>query len=150
VTDSTLPGRAVSPVPGDHLVAIDRRECVRLLQTARGFGRIGATVHGRAVIYPVNFIVHRDTVLFRTRTGGELAEATNNVVVAFEVDQKEALYHEGWSVLVTGLATHVTEPTEIGQLSHLALTPWAGEARDCYVRIALDEISGRRISHGVR
>jgi uncharacterized protein len=55
------------------------------------------------------------------------------------------LYHSGWSVLVTGVATLVTDPQELAQMARLPLQPWAPDGRGNYVRIHADHISGRRL-----
>ena len=59
------------PLEASHLEPLSRDECILRLQ-ARGVGRVGATVRGRPVIYPVNYAVHEDAIVFRTRRGGEL------------------------------------------------------------------------------
>jgi hypothetical protein len=136
-----------SPIGGhDHLESLERPECLLRLQ-AHGVGRIGITIHGRPAIFPVNYVVHEDTIVLRTRGGGELATATDQVVVALEIDGFDTTYHEGWNVLVVGLATHVSDPIELSGLKGIRLSPWAGEDRDCLVRIALDEVTGRRLHH---
>jgi hypothetical protein len=129
-----------------HLEHLSRDECILRLQ-ARGVGRVGATVRGRPVIYPVNYAVHEDAIVFRTRRGGELDLATAEAVAAFEIDGADNLYHEGWCVLVVGRTCHVSDPAEFAGLKDVRLSPWAGEDRDCFVRISFDEVSGRNIHH---
>lgn len=132
--------------PQDHLEVLDRDECILRL-VAHAVGRIAVTIGDRNVIYPVNYAVHEDAIVFRTRQAGGLAASSVNALVAFEIDGVDFVYHEGWSVLVTGRSSHVTDPNELDLLGRIPLAPWAGEHRDCFVRIPIDDISGRRIHH---
>ena len=134
------------PLEASHLEPLSRDECILRLQ-ARGVGRVGATVRGRPVIYPVNYAVHEDAIVFRTRRGGELDLAANDAVAAFEIDGAHNLYHEGWCVLVVGRVSRVCDPAEFAGFKDVRLSPWAGENRDCFVRIPFDEVSGRYIHH---
>jgi nitroimidazol reductase NimA-like FMN-containing flavoprotein (pyridoxamine 5'-phosphate oxidase superfamily) len=130
----------------DHLKVLDREECLRRLE-AHGVGRIGAIVCGRPVVYPVNYAIYDGAIVFRTRRGGELDSATNGEVAAFEIDDVDHLYHEGWSVLVVGRCSPVNDVAELEGLSDVRLSPWADEKRDRFVRIPFDRVSGRHISH---
>ena len=103
----------------------------------------------RPVIYPVNYIVDGEFIVFRTLREGELYTATFEASAALEIDGTDAIYHEGWSVLVVGRAYHVHDPLEIDRLSGTRLTAWAGAKRDCFVKIALEEVTGRHIHHRV-
>ena len=129
-----------------HLEPLSRDECILRLQ-AHGVGRIAVTVRGRPLIYPVNYAVHEDAIVIRTRSGGELDSATDDAVAAFEIDGTDILYHEGWCVLVVGRASHVSNPTDLAGFNGVRLSPWAGEDRDSFVRIPFDEVSGRHIHH---
>ena len=127
------------------LRALARAECVSLLSKG-GVGRIGITVGGLPVILPVNFAVLDDeTVVFRTVTGTKLAAATRGAVVAFEVDDFEADGSQGWSVLVRGVASEVTEADLVERIQHLPLQAWAvGASADHIVGISMVDVTGRR------
>ena len=99
------------------------------------------------MVYPVNYAVHDGAILFRTRRGGDLDASTLNRWVAFEIDEADNLYHEGWSVLVVGRGSHVTESSELASLTSVRLMPWADEDRCLVVRIPLHEVTGRHIHH---
>ena len=129
-----------------HLEVIDRLECLQLLD-GQGVGRIAGSVEGHPVVLPINYVVFGEAVLVRARRGGALDRITCNTVVAFEIDGTDSIYHEGWSVLVVGRSAHVTDPAELARLRGLRLLPWAGEGRDLFIRIFLDEVTGRRIVH---
>jgi nitroimidazol reductase NimA-like FMN-containing flavoprotein (pyridoxamine 5'-phosphate oxidase superfamily) len=129
----------------EHLEEIGREECLRLLK-AHGVGRVGASVQCRPIIYPVNYTLADDSILFLTRPGGDLDRASEGTIVAFEIDSADFKYHEGWSVLVVGRSAHVSDPSALERARGLSLMPWAGDQRTCMVRIVLDHVSGQRSS----
>jgi nitroimidazol reductase NimA-like FMN-containing flavoprotein (pyridoxamine 5'-phosphate oxidase superfamily) len=139
---------------GDHdsefdeaqrLEVLDRAACIELLAHHRFVGRLAIVVDGRPIILPVNYIVDDDSVVFCTASGTKLNAVLGGTNVAFEVDDSVPLHHSGWSVLVQGHAEVITDPQEVARLRHGQLRPWAKGARANWVRITLDEISGRRI-----
>jgi hypothetical protein len=129
-----------------HLEPLGRSECVLRL-IAHGVGRVSVARVDRPSICPVNYFVDGDAIVFRTRRGSDLFAATFDAPAAFEIDGTDSMYHEGWSVLVVGQASHVQDPEEISRLEAARLTAWAGEHRDSFVRIELEEVTGRHIHH---
>src|SRR6266568_6298955 len=108
-----------------RLWALSRSECRDLLATTTG-GRVALVADGRPQIFPVNYVLDGDSVLFRTAEGTILSHAglTN---VAFEVDRIDESSHTGWSVLVHGRADDITDaidPTS-ERLRRRPLTTWA-------------------------
>jgi CheY-like chemotaxis protein len=87
-------------------------------------------------------------MVFRTGEGAKLAAATDHAVVASEVDAFDTFSHSGWSVLVLGTASLVTDPAAEAALARVPLRPWAGGRRWAYVRIPIAFISGRPIVPG--
>ncbi len=130
----------------DHLEPISRDECMRRLR-AQGVGRIGVEIEGRVAIFPVNYALDGEAIVVRVRREGDLDEATRDKSVAFELDHADSLYPEGWSVLVQGRSSHVTDPGELATLAHLPLLPWGGSDRDLYLRVPIESLTGRRIHH---
>lgn len=123
------------------LEVLDRAECLQLLRSV-SLGRIGITVGALPMILPINFRVDGERILFRTGVGTKLDAATRGAVVAFEADDFDALYHSGWSVVVTGVARPVDDPDD--HLVHR--TPrWAPDLSDRLVEVSVDEVSGRRV-----
>ena len=55
------------------------------------------------------------------------------------------MYHGGFSVLAYGPAEVVDSVGEIERLSELPLRPWWPQARDRWIRVRIDEITGRRL-----
>jgi nitroimidazol reductase NimA-like FMN-containing flavoprotein (pyridoxamine 5'-phosphate oxidase superfamily) len=135
-----------APASHDHIESLERDECIRRL-TAHGVGRIGVASHGRIGIFPVNYVVDEDNVVVQVRRDGELDAATRGTFVAIEIDHADSMNHEGWSVLVQGRCTHVTDPDDLETLAHVPLLPWGGSDRDLYLRVAMESVSGRQIHH---
>lgn len=132
----------------EGLEILDERECRRLLATG-GLGRVGVTIEALPAIFPVNYRVHEDSILFCTSPGTKLSMASNRRIVAFEVEGGiDSMYHHGWSVLVIGTAREVDNPSELKRLERHLPTPWAPGQRRRVVRIDIELISGRRIDHG--
>jgi nitroimidazol reductase NimA-like FMN-containing flavoprotein (pyridoxamine 5'-phosphate oxidase superfamily) len=128
----------------DRLIVLPEEECYRLL--ARGhFGRVGFVEDDRPIILPVNYAFDRGYVAFQSTTGSKLEAAIAHRSVAFEIDAVDPMYHGGFSVLVYGPAEVVDAGDEVRRLSELSVRPWCPEARDRWIRIRVDEISGRRL-----
>ena len=80
---------------------LDAAECWRLLATET-IGRVAVTDGTAAHIWPVNFRVRGESVLFRTDRGGKAADISAHPQVAFEADGLEGELY--WSVVLTGVA----------------------------------------------
>ena len=142
--ESTAQGRAAQE---RTLRTLSPAECFDLLEPG-GVGRVGFASADGIMILPVNFAVTGATIIFRTAPDTLLALHAD-AHVSFEVDRIEEALPGGWSVLVQGHAHTVTNEREVKHLEDgTRLDPWAGGARDVYVRIAPTRISGRRIQPG--
>ena len=97
---------------------------------------------------PVNFHLDGDRILIRSGEGTKLDAALRGHVVAFEVDEFDSVYHQGWSVVVTGVASAVTDPDEIRSLADAPLSRWAPLGTESLVAISTDLVSGRRLAAG--
>lgn len=137
---------APDPRPG-RWQELTRAECFELL-AGENLGRVAMTDDLGPVVFPVNFILDRHTVVFRTEEGTKLHAARRRSRVCFEVDRADAAAHTGWSVIVRGEVTEVTDPAELARLGELPLQAWAPGARDRYVRILPSVLTGRRIAAG--
>lgn len=135
-------------VDRNGLEVLARDECLRLLGS-RTFGRIALTVRALPTVLPINFRLVGERIVFRTGTGSKLEAATCGNVVAFEVDEVDPMDHGGWSVVVTGTATEVTDPEELEVLRQAAIPRWASSADGRFVQIPTSMLSGRRVVPGV-
>jgi hypothetical protein len=126
------------------LEVLDRDESLRLLATAV-LGRIAISSGALPTVLPVNFRFDGRRILFRTGVGTKLDAATDNAVVAFEVDEVDPATASGWSVVVTGMAREVKDPTDLAGLQSQPLARWASGEDHRVVSISVDLVSGRRI-----
>jgi nitroimidazol reductase NimA-like FMN-containing flavoprotein (pyridoxamine 5'-phosphate oxidase superfamily) len=126
------------------LQPLNRRECLALLAGVP-VGRIAVTDQALPAILPVNFALHGSDVIIRSVPGSKLAAATRGAVVAFEADSYDPVEQSGWSVLIVGVAQHVTDPVEAAELDRLGLHPYVDGAAVHYIRIPVTQISGRRL-----
>jgi nitroimidazol reductase NimA-like FMN-containing flavoprotein (pyridoxamine 5'-phosphate oxidase superfamily) len=140
-------GKPLFPEPAarEHaLRTLSPAECFDLLEPG-GVGRVAFTAADGIVMLPVNFAITGKTIIFRTAPDTLLALYAN-AQISFEADRLDEALHEGWSVLVHGRAHKVTDEQDVKHLEDgTHLEPWAGGARDVYVRITPTRISGRRI-----
>lgn len=119
-------------------------ECVELLGTMP-VGRIAVTVDALPVVLPVNYTLVDGEIVFRTVEGTKLAAATARAIVAFEVDDYEPGGTSGWSVMVQGVSTEVTDPEELERVDRAGVDSWALDGvADRVVRIDTHVITGRR------
>ena len=110
-----------------------------------GVGRFLFEQDRGPVAVPVNFRMLGDDVVFRTSPGTGQAAGTAQRQVSFEVDHLDEALGEGWSVLISGHAHTVTDPSELAQVQSLEIQPWAGGQRQVYLRIVPTLVTGRRI-----
>ena len=130
-----------------HLAAqptdrLDADECWALLLRS-GLGRLATAAGGRADIFPVNYLVHDRTILFRTATGSKLGQLTEAPTVAFEVDGHDAKRY--WSVVLHGTARLLDDDREIIRSGVLELASWTPGEKHHFVRITPSEITGVQV-----
>ncbi len=129
------------------LEVLDRDECWALVGRS-AIGRVGVTVDGRPLVFPINFVLDGNAVVFRTSAGTKLWAARRAPIV-FECDAIDARYHTGWSVMLAGRAEEIRNPLERSRLARLPLTPWTVGEKPVWLRLRPRTISGRRIpAHG--
>ncbi|MGC0335861.1 pyridoxamine 5'-phosphate oxidase family protein [Streptomyces sp. SLBN-8D4] len=133
--------------PSDGFRELDRQECLRLMARAP-MGRIVHTRHALPAVLPVNFSLDYDGGVLRTAAASELVRAVDGVVVAFEADEVDAAAQSGWSVVVTGQATVVTDRVEHTRLFRGGPRSWAPSPDEVFVRIAPELITGRALVGG--
>ena len=123
---------------------LTRSECFELLSREH-LGRVAVVDEQGPIVFPVNFVLDRHMVVFRTDEGTKLDAAARGSQVAFEIDGTDEAARSGWSVLIRGEATEVTDPAELARLRKLRVSPWAPGAKPHYVRILPAKLTGRRI-----
>ena len=126
------------------MTELSEAECLSLLAEVP-VGRVGVSIGALPVVLPVNFVVIDGDVVFRTVAGTKFHAAAGGAVVAFEVDSWHHSGRNGWSVLVQGTATVVTDPAQLADVRLANLDPWAVDgSADRVVRIETVVVSGRR------
>ena len=129
----------------DHLgsIVLSTHECLDLLRTA-DVGRLAVSTTNLPDIFPINYVVDRGTVVFRTAEGAKLAAAVLGQGVAFEVDGVDAAAGEAWSVVIKGHAIEIELRQDLVDALDLPLFPWQAAPKHRFVRIEPVDISGRR------
>jgi len=130
---------------GEPITILPESECWSLLASMT-LGRLVTSVDGQPELFPVNFVVQRRTVLFRTAEGTKLVSAAINNRVLFEADEHNVA--EGWSVIVKGTARTLRGDDEIAEAERAQLLPWTATVKRHYVRIIPTQITGRRFRFG--
>jgi uncharacterized protein len=119
-------------------------ECWDLL-AASPVGRIGVLNDSAPEIYPLNHVVDRQTIVFRTDPGSKLRGLLRSPAVCYQVDGIDATDATGWSVLVKGRAIELRGGDEIRAAAALPLHYWTLGDKAHWVRIVPDQVTGRRI-----
>jgi nitroimidazol reductase NimA-like FMN-containing flavoprotein (pyridoxamine 5'-phosphate oxidase superfamily) len=123
---------------------MDRAECLQALRSD-DVGRVAVVEGGHPVIFPVNYALDGEHIVFRTAEGTKLDATSRGGPVSFEVDDTDRHTRTGWSVIVTGWARVVTNPDDIARLEKLDLRPWSEHRKDNWVAVHPERITGRRI-----
>jgi uncharacterized protein len=122
---------------------LDTSTCLELLR-ANEVGRLAVSITDHPDIFPVNYVVDRGTLVFRTAEGTKFAAAVLGRAVAFEVDGYEPQSGDAWSVVVKGTAVEIERMQDVFDAVDLPLFPWHAAPKHRFVRIEPHDISGRR------
>ena len=123
---------------------MDRSECLELLGTT-DIGRIAVVDAGHPVIFPVNYAMDGEHIVFRTAPGTKFDATVRGTPVAFEIDWTDQGSRAAWSVVVTGWARVVEAPEELARAEALDLRPWSEHDKPHFVAVHPERVSGRRI-----
>ncbi|MEC5183616.1 nitroimidazol reductase NimA-like FMN-containing flavoprotein (pyridoxamine 5'-phosphate oxidase superfamily) [Cryobacterium sp. MP_3.1] len=127
----------------DPVRILSEDECWELLLSS-SFGRLAAAVADDIEIFPLNFVVADNRLLFRTAEGTKLLALTVNNKVALETDAIGR--GDAWSVVVKGLARVLDTQAEIEAANALPLRPLVPTLKYIWVEITPTELSGRRFA----
>jgi nitroimidazol reductase NimA-like FMN-containing flavoprotein (pyridoxamine 5'-phosphate oxidase superfamily) len=124
---------------------IDHDECVRLLADDC-IGRLAVIAAGEAAIFPVNYALDGEAVVFRTGGGSKLAFGPR-APAAFEIDGFDRETRSGWSVVANGRLEEVTQfdASTYERVAALRVDPWAPGERSHWLRLVPSRITGRRV-----
>jgi uncharacterized protein len=127
----------------EGMLELDAAECWRLMRRCE-VGRLAVSIANHPDIFPINFVVDGETVVFRTAAGTKLAAAVLGKGVAFEVDGYDAVRGDAWSVVVKGEAHEIEQMMEYFEAEELPLFPWNAAPKPNLVRIEPQSVTGRR------
>ncbi len=127
-----------------HLTPVESLELVKEAM----IGRVVFVAPGGPVALPVNYCLSRDKIVFRVEQQSSLRKALNGPV-AFEVDHIDPETSSGWSVLLRGSVTEVSNeqvPDLVHQIKNTLPRPWAEGIHNIWMVIEPKEITGRRLA----
>jgi nitroimidazol reductase NimA-like FMN-containing flavoprotein (pyridoxamine 5'-phosphate oxidase superfamily) len=123
--------------------ALGREQCLDLLESNH-LGRVAWQAADLPQILPVTYAMHQGSVYFRTTPDGILSELAQPTRVALEVDELDQQTRSGWSIVLQGRTSAVSEPDALANLwAADSLVPWAGGNRTLFICIRPDRVSGR-------
>ena len=131
-----------APTVWPELTPLSEDECWSLLRSA-ALGRLATAAKGLVDIFPVNYLVHEGTILFRTAPGSKLFSLASAPLVAFEADSFDGRWHS--SVVVHGRANVLEDPSEIEASGIRYLVSWSHTPKSNFVRITPTDITGRKV-----
>ena len=129
------------------MAAVDmtREECIAVLAGV-SIGRVAITHAALPAVVPVNFALYRDSILFGVMSESRLAAATERSVVAFQADSFDLSEKSGWSVMVIGPSSWVSDSLDLETAKALLPEPWAnGHTIERVVQITMARVNGLRV-----
>ena len=107
-------------------------------------GRLAVVADDHPEIFPINYAVDNDSLVFRTSDGTKLYGSTNNTPVAFEIDGYNPSTEQAWSVVLRGMVLAIRAGSGLAEAEGLTLEPWQGGIKNHMMRILPLNLSGRR------
>jgi nitroimidazol reductase NimA-like FMN-containing flavoprotein (pyridoxamine 5'-phosphate oxidase superfamily) len=133
---------AARPVVTSRGIGSD--EALALLrQGAQPVGRLAICLAGEPLVFPLNYTLDGDAIVFRTQAGTKLSGITRSLAT-FEIDHIDAS-GQGWAVTFEGLAQEVldADPPQLrARIDALAFETWPGGHRPHVVRITPFAVRG--------
>jgi nitroimidazol reductase NimA-like FMN-containing flavoprotein (pyridoxamine 5'-phosphate oxidase superfamily) len=128
-----------------ELAVLSESTCLELLREGV-VGRVALCTSDGPQMFPVNYAVYEQSVVFRTTAYSVLGTLAWQSRLAFEIDHMDFEQQTGWSVLVSGPGSRVDAgPTLDEIVQQWNPRPWVSGTRPLYVRLKWDTLSGRRI-----
>ncbi len=125
----------------EGIAVLDAQTCWRLLAEEE-VGRLVVTIGQQPEIFPINYMVDEEAVVFRTAEGTKLGALFIGPAVAFEVDGYNPDAGDAWSVVIKGRAEEIPMHDLLDDA--FPLFPWSATPKARFVRVLSDEIAGRR------
>jgi uncharacterized protein len=126
-----------------HFLALGHQQCLDLME-AHHLGRVAWQAADLPQVLPVTYAMHQGAAYFRTAPDSILAELAQPTSVALEVDELDQQNRSGWSIVMHGRTSAVSEPDALEDLwASDSLVPWASGNRTLFIRIRPDRVTGR-------
>lgn len=109
-------------------------------------GRLVTAADGRPDIFPVNYVLDGQAIVFRTALGGKVHDLVTNSRVAFEIDGWDD--EGGWSVVLHGSAEVVDDEATLARFAKAPLRPWVPTVKPIWVRLVPADLGGRAFRFG--
>lgn len=132
--------RALDLIAGTEIVS--ETVCWEML-ASQSIGRVVSCHEGRVEVFPVNYALHENHILFATNHGRKLTGVTLGEI-AFEVDSVDPTSRSGWSVVVRGTARSLAD-SGAAAIIQQTWRSWTG-AKDFVVVVRAQSITGRRVA----
>ena len=125
---------------------LTRDECWQLLREA-SLGRVVFTMNALPAIRPVGHIVEGETIIIRSQLGSAITgnSSRDGAVVCYETDDIDPVGHTGWSVIATGMARLVRDPS-VADRYRCLLESWTALAADQVIAIVPEMLTGLRLT----
>lgn len=128
-----------------HTEVLDPADCWNHLKSSY-VGRLAVINGAVPEIFPLNFMVVGETVVFRTAPGTKLRTLLTGAAVAFEADGMNAYATEVWSVVVKGVPVPFDGDLATLQDAGPDREPWQPGLKEHLIQIVPAEVSGRRFA----
>ena len=134
-----------SSPPESHTEVLAPAECWKYLKSSY-IGRLAVVNGAVPEIFPLNFMIVGEAVVFRTAPGTKLRALLRGTAVAFEVDGLNPYGTEVWSVVIKGEpAPFEGNPASL-QEAGPDREPWQPGLKEHLVQVRPNDISGRRFA----
>lgn len=136
---NTTPSSGATP----EVESLSQDQCWELLR-GEVIGRLAVVTWDYPDIFPINYAVDSDSIIFRTAEGTKLYGSTSNTPVAFEIDGYDPATEEAWSVVLRGPVMAIRAGSALAEAENLTLEPWQGGIKNHLMQILPLNLSGRR------
>jgi nitroimidazol reductase NimA-like FMN-containing flavoprotein (pyridoxamine 5'-phosphate oxidase superfamily) len=127
----------------DPIIKLTFDECWELLADEI-VGRLALVVDAHPEIFPINYILQRRSIAFRTAGGTKLWSAASERPAALEIDGYDPGTEQAWSVVVRGDTELIEDQAERDAVDALHLEPWQPGDKNFYTRLTPRALTGRR------
>ncbi len=126
-------------------VTLTSAECWKFLSQTH-VGRLAVNVDGSPDVFPVNYQLDGESLLFRTGNGTKIDAIHVDGRVAFEVDSVSEEHGTAWSVVIKGNAEITSTDNHVLNATERGLFPWQGVGKAHLVLIVPKTVTGRRFT----